>query len=59
MSLTRSPQTSLAQRITEEVINVTGSVIGAILGDLANGVLSISQTLFNFFWRSMLPLHIG
>ncbi|KXK23413.1 MAG: cell surface receptor IPT/TIG domain-containing protein [Bacteroidetes bacterium OLB12] len=30
-----------------EVINVTGSVIGAILGDLANGVTNINQTLFN------------
>lgn len=30
-----------------EVINVTGSVIGAILGDLANGVTDINQTLFN------------
>lgn len=30
-----------------EVINVTGSVIGAILGDLANGVTTINQTLFN------------
>ncbi|MCW5912410.1 MAG: gliding motility-associated C-terminal domain-containing protein [Cyclobacteriaceae bacterium] len=30
-----------------EVINVTGSVIGAILGDLANGVTSINQTLLN------------
>ncbi|MBX2917094.1 MAG: gliding motility-associated C-terminal domain-containing protein [Cyclobacteriaceae bacterium] len=30
-----------------EVINVTGSVTGAILGDLANGVTTIAQTLFN------------
>ncbi|MBX2901555.1 MAG: gliding motility-associated C-terminal domain-containing protein [Cyclobacteriaceae bacterium] len=30
-----------------EVINVTGSVIGSVLGDLANGVTSINQTLFN------------
>jgi gliding motility-associated-like protein len=30
-----------------EVINITGSVIGAIFGDLANGVLAINQTLSN------------
>ncbi len=30
-----------------EVINITGSVIGSIFGDLANGVLSINQTLSN------------
>ncbi|MBN8650146.1 MAG: gliding motility-associated C-terminal domain-containing protein [Cytophagales bacterium] len=30
-----------------EVINITGSVIGSIFGDLANGVTTINQTLFN------------
>ena len=30
-----------------EVINIAGSVIGAVFGDLANGVLSINQTLSN------------
>jgi len=30
-----------------EVINITGSIIGAVFGDLANGVLSINQTLSN------------
>ncbi len=30
-----------------EVINITGSVIGSVFGDLANGVLAINQTLSN------------